>query len=196
MTEERGKSKKIALLQISIKNIPFLEENLSSPEIIDLINKIYTKVKTIIKTKEAYLYKFTGSNFFIIFNDMHDNKNLKKAFNTTKEIFEKLKKHNDFLNMNHIPKLDYSYVLDYGDVSVGKVKYEDIEKTILVGTPFRVTNRATILNERRNITPILITENVYQEIKTILSEYLITVMGSIKLYQEDIYLYGSYQFNK
>jgi class 3 adenylate cyclase len=197
MGAERGKDRKIALLQISIKNIPFLEKNLSASEMVDLISKVYSKIKTALKERDAYLYKFTGTDFFIIFDDLeNDSIKLENTFYLSKEILDKLKKHNDFLNQNHIPKLEYSMALDYGNVSIGKVVFEDTETPFIVGTPFKITNRAINLNERKNITPLLLSDNIYKEVKHILSEYIISVMGFIKIGNQEIYLYGSYQFNK
>jgi class 3 adenylate cyclase len=197
MASTRGKKKKIALLQISIRNISYLEENLSSSELIDMINKVYEKIKTVLKDKDAYLYKMVGENFYIIMDDL-ENDTIKKenTFYLAKDILEKLKNYNKFLKQHHIPKLEYSMALDYGDVFVGKVKYEEKEQAVIIGTPFKNTNRAIALNEKFNITPLLLTNNIYNEIKHILTEYIISVMGYIKTDTYDLYLYGSYQFNK
>ena len=134
MSQERGKNIKLALLQISIKNIPSLEEKLAPSEIMDLIDKVYSKIKNIIEDKDAYLYNFIGSNFFIIFNDVEDSKTkIEESFFTSKEILEKLKKHNDFLVMNHIPKLEYSFVLDCGNIISGSdfiIKHLNLEEKI------------------------------------------------------------------
>ncbi len=197
MAQERGIKKNIALLQISIKNIAYLEKNLSSAEIIDLLNKIYVKIKTILKDKDANLYKFTGNDFFIIMENIDDDKiKTENTFYLTKEILDKLKKHNDFLAQNHIPKIEYSMALDYGKVSMGKVKFEDSVIPVITGTPFKNTQRAINLNERKNITPLLLTDNIYNKIQHILSEYIISVMGYMKIDDREIYLYGSYEFNK
>lgn len=197
MAQERGIKKEVALLHVSIRNLAYLEENLSSSEIIDLMNKVYVKIKTILKEKNAYLYKFIGSDFFIIMENLEDDKiKLENTFYLTKEIFDKLKKHNDFLKQNHIPEIKYSMVLDYGKVSIGKVKFEDNSHPIILGTPFKNTQRAINLNERKNITPLLLTDNIYNKVQHILSEYMISVMGYLKIDDRDLYLYGSYLFNK
>ncbi len=197
MAQERGIKKEVALLQISIKNIAYLENNLSSAEIIDLMNKVYVKIKTILKGKDAYLYKFIGGDFFIIMDNLKNDKiKLENTFYLTKEIFDKLKKHNDFLKQNHIPEIKCSMVLDYGNVSMGKVKFEDASVPIILGTPFKNTQRAISLNEKKDITPLLLTENIYNKIQHILTEYMISVMGYMKIDDKDLYLYGSYRFNK
>ena len=197
MKTGRGSKRKVALLQVSIKNIAYLEDNLSSSEIIDLINKVYNKIKVILKEKDAYLYKFTGSNFFIIMDDLENNKiKLENTFYLSKEILEKLKKHNDFLEQNHIPKIEYSMALDYGNVFIGNVKFEDNSFPIIIGSPFKITNRIITLNEKKNITPLILTDSIYNEITDVLSEYIISVMGLIRIGKKDVYLYGSYQFNR
>jgi len=194
MSKAVGINKQIALLQLSIKNISFLQKNLSATEFLDLINKIYIKIKNILKN--AYIYKFTGKDFFIVLENIEEIENKENAFYFSKEILDKLKKHNEFLRQHHIPEIEFTIALDFGEVIIGKVVYGDTEKTIITGIPFQNTQRMINLNERKNITPFLFTENVYTDVQYLLTEYIISVMGFIKIENRDLYLYGSYQFNK
>ncbi len=133
----QSESRDIAVFFMDIRGFTSISEKLSAPEVVKMINAVFTEVVDQVNKHEGHVDKYIGDALMAIFGaPVHSKNDCAGAVNTALSVLELMPKLNASQEFKNYPTVDIGVGIHYGDAVIGnigcdsKIEYTAIGDTV------------------------------------------------------------------
>ena len=159
-----GSQQKLTIVFTDIVNYTSFAERFPPYDVLHVLNRYYRIVNAIIRDHRGIISDVAGDGVLSIFGIDSENENsVKNAVNAIKEINEKLKQFNEYLEENFNTQFEIRAGIHFGDVIVGPFDTGEMKKLAVIGDNVNYASRIETANKEFN-TKLLLSEEAYLQI--------------------------------
>ena len=159
-----GQKREVVILMSDIRNFTPLSENLSSEQIIVILNRYFSYLIDIIRKYRGIIVDFFGDSVLVFFDPLESPVKpvVANAVDCALEMQRTMKKFNEEMSEENLPELQMGIGINAGEVVVGNIGSETRVKYGIVGSPVNITHRIQSVADGDDI---VISESVYKYVK-------------------------------
>lgn len=172
-----GEEKEVSILFCDIRNFTTLSEIMTPKQIVEILNRYFTRVVSIVNKNHGIVDKFIGDAFMAIFGALDSEQNHAQfAVKAAIEIQQVLEKYNR-KRPEGVPIIRVGAGINTGKVLMGNIGSEERLEYTAIGDNVNVASRIEGLTKTMDCS-ILITESTYRYLD---SSFLVESKGNVQV---------------
>lgn len=166
-----GSHQKLTIVFTDIVGFTAFAEQFPSYDIVHVLNRYYRSMNSIIQDQSGFISDLVGDGILAVFGfNANENNSVLDAITAIRLMNEKLVEFNEYLTENFKTQFGMRAGINYGDVIIGPVDTESMNKMAVIGDNVNYASRIESANKDFG-TDLLLSEQAYQEVKSVYPNY-------------------------
>jgi adenylate cyclase len=161
-----GREKQLAVLFSDIRGFTHFSEKHLPYDVIHVLNRYFQAMGEAVLVHQGHIDKYIGDGLMALFGVTENNPttNCLNAVSCALQMLQSLDKVNQYLQQNFDERFEIGIGIHFGEVVLGNIGHRDNVQFTAIGDTVNIASRIEEETKRVN-TPILVSENLYAQIK-------------------------------